>query len=140
MKRERNSVFLVPFFLFLFSVPMTAQESPRASFELTTPLVQTLEVQEQMPPLGDLWIIPAPSWKTCQADITCSSGCKISCTGPNETACSSNATSVTCSGTTVNCPYPTCTPLSPCVDPCNYCACRANGGGGFFCYTSWCEA
>jgi len=140
MKRERGPIFLVLFFLFLFSVPMTAQESPCASVEPTTPLFQTLEVvQEQMPPLGDLWI-PAPSWKTCQANTLCPNGCQISCTGPTETACSSTATSVTCSGTTTNCPYPTCTPLSPCVDPCGYCACRANGSGGFFCYTSFCEA
>jgi hypothetical protein len=139
MKRERGSVFLVLFFLFLFSVPMAAQESPCSSFEFTTPLFQALEVvQEQMPPLGDLWI-PAPSWKSCQANVTCSSGCQISCMGPTATSCSSTATSVTCNGTTTNCPYPTCTPPSQCVDPCTWCECRTSGGGGLFCYRAFCE-
>jgi len=141
MKRERGPLSLLAlFFLFVFSVPMTAQESPCASVETTTPLSQALEVvQEHEPSQGDLGI-PTPSWTTCHADITCSSGCKIGCMGATDTSCSSTGTSVTCDGTTTSCPYPTCTPLSPCVDPCSYCKCRANGGGGFFCYTSWCEA
>lgn len=131
MKRERGSVFLVLFSLLLLSVPLAAQESPCASFASMTPLFKA----------GDLFT-PAPSWRFdgCQANITCPNGCEISCTGPTQTSCSSTSTSVTCNGVTTNCPFPACNPINPCVDPCGFCECRANGGGILVCYRAFCEA
>ena len=64
----------------------------------------------------------------CSAQQTCPSGCYISCTG--HTSCTVQATSVTCDSVVTPCPYPGCTPPSGCLNPCDFCECKANFGMG----------
>jgi len=77
--------------------------------------------------------IPAVVEKTdCSATQTnCPTLCPATCTGVS--SCTVQSNGVTCDGNFVPCPYASCTSTPPtfgfgaCDNPCQYCACRAQG-------------
>jgi hypothetical protein len=64
----------------------------------------------------------------CNAQKFCADGCFISCVG--HVSCTVQAASVTCDSVVTPCPYPSCTPPTGCLNPCDYCECKARGGMG----------
>jgi hypothetical protein len=129
-----KSLLLSALLLFCSSALFAEAQHPQA----TTPLLMAIEQAVGSLDLPASLGIPAPEPKTCTANQTCpDNGCPISCMG--NMTCTVGSSSVTCDGNTTNCPYPSCVPpVSPCIDGCGYCQCRAAGGGQHFCVVSYC--
>ena len=121
-------IFLTLLALALFPVLILAQGSSATSGEMT-PLLQAIETAVQGPPIGEPEVSRPLEMNHCNAQQTCPTNqCFISCTG--HVSCTVASASVTCDNVTTGCPYPGCTPPTVCIDPCGYCACKANFGSG----------